>query len=332
MADALRYLTERDVVSVLNIHRAIDALQDMLVAQARDQARNLPKTLATWGEGSSMHALGSVQTGEGGYAGFKTWVHTKAGGGSLFSLFDAATGALRAIIEARALGMLRTAAISGVATRALAPQDATRAALVGTGPQAVTQLAALAAVRDLRQVRVYSPTPEKRRAFVASVAGKFAFDVQESPSLEHALAGAEIVTLITRAVDPFVDAALLAGCRHLNAVGAILPSKAEFAQDVFTLADRVVVDDLENARKGSRELRERYGADGAPWPDVAVLGQLLAQGDARPPQARLTIFKGMGMGLSDLAMARVVFEHAREHDLGIELPPQTRENLLLAQP
>jgi ornithine cyclodeaminase len=279
-----------------------------------------------------MHALGSVQTGEGGYAGFKTWVHTKAGGGSLFSLFDAATGALRAIIEARALGMLRTAAISGVATRALAPQDATRAALVGTGPQAVTQLAALAAVRDLRQVRVYSPTPEKRRAFVASVAGKYAFDVQESPSLEHALAGAEIVTLITRAVDPFVDAALLAGCRHLNAVGAILPSKAEFAQDVFTLADRVVVDDLENARKGSRELRERYGADGAPWPDVAVLGQLLAQGDARPPQARLTIFKGMGMGLSDLAMARVVFEHAREHDLGIELPPQTRENLLLAQP
>ncbi|CAB3654022.1 ornithine cyclodeaminase family protein [Achromobacter kerstersii] len=332
MADALRYLTERDVVSVLNIHRAIDALQDMLVAQARDQARNLPKTLATWGDGSSMHALGSVQTGEGGYAGFKTWVHTKAGGGSLFSLFDAATGALRAIIEARALGMLRTAAISGVATRALAPQDATRAALVGTGPQAVTQLAALAAVRDLRQVRVYSPTPEKRRAFVASVAGKYAFDVQESPSLEHALAGAEIVTLITRAVDPFVEAALLAGCRHLNAVGAILPSKAEFAQDVFTLADRVVVDDLENARKGSRELRERYGADGAPWPDVAVLGQLLAQGDARPPQARLTIFKGMGMGLSDLAMARVVFEHAREHGLGIELPPQTRENLLLAQP
>jgi len=94
----------------------------------------------------------------------------------------------------------------------------------------------------------------------------------------------------------------------------------------------VVVDDLENARKGSRELRERFGADGAPWPDVAVLGQLLAQGEARPRQARLTIFKGMGMGLSDLAMARVVFEHAREHGLGIELPPQTRENLLLAQP
>ncbi len=332
MADALRYLTERDVVSVLNIPRAIDALHDMLIAQGREQARNLPKALATWGDGSSMHALGSVQTSEGGYAGFKTWVHTKAGGGSLFSLFDAGSGTLRAIIEARALGMLRTAAISGVATRALAPTDATCAALIGTGPQAVTQLAALAAVRNLRQVRVYSPTPEKRHAFVASVAGKYAFDIQASDTLEQALAGAEIVTLITRAVDPFVDAALLADCRHLNAVGAILPAKAEFAQDVFERADRVVVDDLENARRGSRELRERYGADGAPWPDVAVLSDWLAAGQARPGDARLTIFKGMGMGLSDLAMARVVYEHAREHDLGIALPPQTRENLLLAQP
>ncbi|WP_454674112.1 ornithine cyclodeaminase family protein [Achromobacter pestifer] len=332
MVDALRYLTERDVVSVLNIHRAIDALQAMLVAQGNEQARNVPKSLATWGNGSSMHALGSVQTGEGGYAGFKTWVHTKQGGGSLFSLFDAESGTLRAIIEARALGMLRTAAISGVATRTLAPEDASCAALIGSGPQAVTQLAALAAVRNLRQVRVYSPTPEKRRAFVASVAGKYAFDIQESPSLEHALAGAQIVTLITRAAEPFVDAALLTDCRHLNAVGAILPAKAEFSQDVFARADSVVVDDLENARRGSRELRERYGSDGAPWQGVSVLSDLLAAGESRPEQARLTIFKGMGMGLSDLAMARVVYEYAREHDLGVALPPQTRENLLLSQP
>jgi ornithine cyclodeaminase len=59
---------------------------------------------------------------------------------------------------------------------------------------------------------------------------------------------------------------------------------------------------------------------------------LLAAGEGRPQGARLTIFKGMGMGLSDLAMARVVYEHARDHGLGVALPPQTRENLLLAQP
>ena len=97
----------------------------------------------------------------------------------MFSLFDARTGFLRAVIEARALGMLRTAAISGVATRALAPQDASRAALIGTGPQAVTQLAALAEVRELRRVR--SPTAEKRRAFVAAASARYAFEIEESP-------------------------------------------------------------------------------------------------------------------------------------------------------
>ena len=116
------------------------------------------------------------------------------------------------------------------------------------------------------------------------------------------------------------------------AAATILPAKAEFAQDVFERADRVVVDDMENARRGSRELRERFGAEGAPWQDVAVLSDLLAAGESRPQDARLTIFKGMGMGLSDLAMARVVYEHARDHGLGVALPPQTRENLLLAQP
>lgn len=330
MAEPMRYLSEHDVVSVLDMPSAIDALQDVLAAQGRDEARNLPKSLATWGDGSSMHALGSLMSA-GGYAGFKTWVHTKAGGGSVFSLFDANAGTLLAIIEARALGMLRTAAISGVATRVLAPQEASTAALVGTGPQALTQLAALAAVRGLRSVRVYSPTPEKRRAFVERVAPRYPFAVQAADTLQEALDGAEIVTLITRASEPFVAAADLAACRHLNAVGAILPAKAEFAQDVFDLADMVVVDDMENARRGSRELRERYGSDGAPWQGVQVLGNVLAGGAMRPDGARLTIFKGMGMGLSDLAMARVVYESACARDLGHALPRQTRENLLLSR-
>jgi ornithine cyclodeaminase len=330
MTPSLRYLNERDVVDVLDMPSAIDALAATLQAQGQGLARNLPKSLATWGDGSSMHALGSVLTGEGGYCGFKTWVHTRQGGGSVYSLFDGARGALLAIIEARALGMLRTAAITGLATRTLAPPDAREAALIGTGPQAVTQLAALAALRRFETVRVYSPSPEKRAAFVGKLAGRHALRLVEAGSLEAALDGAQVVTLITRAAEPFVDAAALRGCTHLNAMGAILPAKAEFAQDVFERADAVVVDDLENARRGSRELRERYGADAPDWPGVSVLADWLAAGRLREPAARLTIFKGMGMGLSDLALARVVYEAACARGSGQALPPQTRENLLMA--
>lgn len=332
MTDMLRYIAEADVVGVLDMPAAIDALAETLAAQGRGEARNLPKALATWGEGSSMHALGSVITGPDGYCGFKTWVHTRQGGGSVFSLFDASRGALLAIIEARALGMLRTAAITGLATRLLAPADTRYAALVGTGPQAVTQLAALAAVCTPAAVRVYSPTPERRAAFVRQAQGRYPFEVVAADTLTQALEGAGVVTLITRAETPFVGASQLRDCRHLNAVGAILPAKAEFEQDVFERADMVVVDDLENARRGSRELRERYGAGPEPWQGVQVLSQLLADGGfRRPADARLTIFKGMGMGLSDLALARVVYRAACARDLGHRLPPQTRENLLLAR-
>ena len=201
-----------------------------------------------------------------------------------------------------------------MATRALAPQDASRAALIGTGPQAVTQLAALAEVRELRRVRVYSPTAEKRRAFIAAASARYAFEIEESP-LAHALADAEIVTLITRAVEPFVDAAQLADCRHLNAVGAILPAKAEFAQDVFERADRW----WSTTWRTPGAVRASCASATASCivlAGVSRLSDVLAAGETRAPDARLTLFKGMGMGLSDLAMATVVYEQALARGLG----------------
>ncbi|WP_394062427.1 ornithine cyclodeaminase family protein [Alcaligenes sp. WGS1538] len=326
--DGVLYLTERDVVSVLDMPAAIDALAGMLAAQGRQAVKNVPKALGTWGDGCSMHALGSVMT-EGGQCGFKTWVHTPRGGGSMFSLFDAETGRLQALIEARALGMMRTAAISGVATRALAPRETRVAALIGTGPQAVTQLAALAAVQELDEVRVYSPTAEKRAAFVAKLAPRYGFALRDCASLQAAMDGAGIVTTITRATDPFITPELMQSCRHINAVGAILPAKAELEQAVVQSADLIVVDDRDNALRGSRELRERFGAEAAAWGEVSSLSERLAQGIGRPDGARLTLFKGMGMGLSDLAMATTVYQRAVERGLGIALPAQTRQNLLL---
>jgi len=323
----MRYLSEHDVVAVLDMPRAIDALADTLTEQAHGRARNLPKTLATW-NGGSMHALGSVSLSAAGVCGFKTWVHAKKGGGSVFTLFDVETARLLAVIEARALGMLRTAAITGLATRAMAPPDARTAALIGTGPQAVTQLVALDAVRCLDRVRVYSPTPEKRAAFVARLAPRYRFTLEEASSVAQALDGAQIVTLVTRAEEPFVQADLLRDCRHLNAVGAILPSRAEFAQDVFDLAQAVVVDDVENVRRNSRELRTHYGDDDRAWASVTPLSDWLIQEPGPMPATGLRLFKSMGMGLSDLALARVVLAEAEQRGLGQVLPAQTRENLL----
>lgn len=309
MADKVLWLTEEDVVASITLNDAIDALAAALRLEGEGEARNVDKSFGTWGTRSAMHVLGSMMPGRG-YIGFKTWANTPGGASSIFSLFGAEDGQLLALIEAGALGQMRTSGISGLATRALADPAADEMALIGTGAQSFMQVAAVAATRKLRRLRVFSPSADKRAAFVARARDAFAFDVVETESVAEAVAGVPIVTLITRAAEPFLFADMLADGVHINAAGAILPGAAEFGQDVFDRASLVVVDSIPNARKGARELIDRYGVDDAGWTEVRTLGAVLAQGAQRPAGNVITLFKPMGMGLSDLSVAVTVYERA----------------------
>lgn len=311
----VRWLTEADVVDLVDLEDAIEALERGLRWEGEGKAQNVPKALGTWGDGSSMHSLGSMFP-EAGYVGFKTWANTKRGAAAVFALFDANNGALLALMEAAGLGQMRTSAISGLASRWLAREDATTMALIGSGLQSMTQVAAVAAVRPLSEVRVFSPTPDKRRAFVEKAKASFGFEVKEAASLEAATEGADIVTAVTRAREPFIEARHLDKGAHFNAVGAILPANAEFTQDVFDRASLLVVEHLPNVKLASREFRERFGEDEAGWGGVRLLSDVIAKGEQRPADADLTLFKAMGMGISDLSVAVTVYERALEREVG----------------
>lgn len=314
----LIWLTEQDVVSLVSLNEAMDALVRGLKLDGEGKAQNLQKALGTWGDGSSMHALGSVFN-DAGYCGFKTWVNTKRGANAVFILFDSNDGSILAIIEAGALGQLRTAGISGVATRYMARDDADDMALVGTGRQAMMQVAAVAAARPLRRLRVFSRSLESCRSFVTKARQQFAFDVQVSDTLEKAADGADIVTLVTRAEEPFFDGTLLARGSHLNAVGAILRQRAEFFPDVFERASLLVCDYLPNLKAASREFIEYFEEGPGSWDEVIPLSRIVAEGQRRPADADITVFKAMGMGISDLSVAMTVFERARERGIGREI-------------
>jgi ornithine cyclodeaminase len=206
--------------------------------------------------------------------------------------------------------------MTGVGTRWLADAGADDMALIGTGTQAITQVAAINAVRPLRRLRVWSPTAEKRRAFTEQVRQQFGFAVVESATLEAATKDAQIVTLVTRAKDPFLRGGMLARGAHLNAVGAILPANAEFHQDVFDRADLIAVDDVTGARRASREFMDRFGSDEDAWSKVRPIGELVANDARRPAGCDVTLFKAMGMGLSDLSVAIMALERAREQGIG----------------
>lgn len=315
MADAL-WISEADVVGLMNLPEAIDALEAGLRLQAGGAAQNMGKTHASWAGGSTLHAVGATFEGLG-YIGTKTWAHTAGGATPLLILWDSETGALAAIIEAFALGQMRTGGVSGVATRWLAGPDASRLAIVGTGKQALAQVAAVAAVRPLTEVRVFSPTVERRAAFVAKVeAGGFAANVTDAPSAAAALDGAEIVTVATRAREAFIRADMLTQGAHINAIGAITPERAELDQSVFERAGRIVADDPSASRRLSSEFRDRLGDSDAAWATVEPLGRVVAEGRARGNGDDLTIFKAMGMGLSDLSLGIPMLAAARDAGLG----------------
>ncbi len=316
------WVDEEQVAANVSLPEAIDIVQRGLETEARGEAVAMEKTHAAWPSGT-LHALGAVSISDG-FAATKTWAHTDGGSTPLLVLFDRESGALRAVIEAFALGQLRTAAISAVATRWLAAKDASELALIGSGKQALAQVAAVANVRRLRRVRVFSPNAAHRRAFVESLRAELSREVVEADSVAAAVEGAGIVTLATRATDPFLSADLLAPGAHVNAIGAITPERAELAQDVLSRARRVVVDSGPAARRFSREMVDFYGAADEAWKGVETLASVVGAKRARESETDLTLFKAMGTGMADLALAIEVYYRVRRAGGGRELPQPER--------
>jgi len=323
LSDSPLWITEADVVSLISLPEAVSALERILAMEARDEAANMPKGHLMVGANDAMHALGASVAGAG-VCGFKTWVNVGGKSATVVVLFSLADGACLAVIEATALGQMRTAAMTGVGTRRLAPPGADEMAIVGSGKQALPQVAACAAVRPLKRLRCFSRNPESRARFAGSVRAEFDFEVVACDTLEDTVRDAPIVTLITNATRPFLTAAMLAKGSHLNAMGAIVPKRIEFAQDVFDRCDLIAVDNVVNVRELSSEFRQRFGDDDAAWRAVRPVSALVAGETGRPAGADVTLFKAMGMGISDLALGIEILDRARRKNAGHPLPERVR--------
>jgi ornithine cyclodeaminase len=319
------WITEQDVVQLMDLGEAIAALESALREEARGEAANMQKTLLQFAAPgqekatSNLHAIGGRL---GDVVGTKSWAHTEGGTCPLLMLWSASNGSLVAVIEAFALGNMRTGGISGVAANWMAKPDARVMALVGTGKQALSQVGTMLAVRPIERLQVFSPRPESRSAFAARARDEFGIEVVESTSVEAACEGADIVTLVTRATSPFLTAAMLPRGAHLNAVGAIAKDREEFTQDVFDRASSVAVDYLPGVQTLSRELMTRFADRG--WDEVLPLSKLIAQARRRTPADDVTLFKAMGMGVSDLALGVELVQRARAAGAG-RIIPQPRK-------
>jgi ornithine cyclodeaminase len=314
------WIAEADVAAMMDLSGAIEALEKGLVAEAHDNAHNMVKTHVEFDGGSTLHAIGAAFPVDG-FVGTKTWAHTKGGATPLLILFDSRDGSLQAVIEAFALGQMRTAAASGVATKWLAAGNADELAIIGTGKQALPQVAAVLAVRPVKRVRIYGRDRGRLDAFVARVSQEFGVSAVAAGSIADAVDGSVIITLVTRATEPVVNASMVARGAHVNTIGAIVPSRAELSTDVLARAGRIVADSVPQARKLSREFIEFFGNDESRWQRVESLSSVVAGQSRRSPSDDLTVFKSLGMGISDLALGMELYRLAQAKGIGREIEP-----------
>ena len=214
---------------------------------------------------------------------------------AMILLFRPETGEPLAVMDGRLITEMRTAAVSAAATNVLARRDSTVLAILGSGVQAHSHLEALRLVRDFREVRVWSP--RNAQAFAER------FGVRFAQSAQDAVRGADVVLVATTSRTPVLKGEWLTPRMHVNAVGAPRPDWRELDDEVLRKTKLYV----ESREAASRESGDVIAAGRI----FAEIGEVFGGGKAgRESAQEITLFKSVGVAVSDLASAELVYRNA----------------------
>lgn len=234
---------------------------------------------------------------------------------ALVTLFDAATGRPRALLEGGALTALRTGAVSGLATDLLAVPDARSLLVFGAGAQAPAQIEAVCAVRPIEQVRIVSTGPSAARLAARLGADDPARRYEASPGNAAAVEEADVIVTATSSRRPLFAGAWVRVGTHVNAVGAYLPRMAEVDGTLVRRA-RVVVDERRAAEEEAGDLLQPVGRGDWSFDDLYAELGALAGGRVAPPTGAITLFKSVGLAAQDVAAGTAVLARATHLGLG----------------
>jgi ornithine cyclodeaminase len=311
-----------DVLAALPPDECADAMAEVLAAHARGEALMPLRTMVQFaGAAGFMGLMPAWRGGSEPVFGLKSLAVMPGNPArgldshqGTVTLFDGLVGVPIAILDASAVTAVRTAAVSAVATRLLAREDARVLAILGAGVQGKAHLRAIPPVREFDEVRVYSTTVAHAR----DAAGETA---KVASSAEEAVRGADVVVLATSAREPVIRREWLAPGAHVNAVGASVPSARELDVETVT-ACALFCDSRESLRNEAGEylLAVQQGAISGEDHVRAELGEVLAgMAPGRRSDGELTVFRSLGLAVEDLAAAERAVARARKHGIGVEV-------------
>lgn len=311
-------VNQSEVTALLPMAECIEAMDGALRALAEGDALLPLRTIVRLPDGQSAFGAMPAYLGRPAALGIKVITVFPGNDGTALDshqgavlLFDVDTGRLLAVMDASAITAIRTAAVSGVATRALARDDASVLAMLGAGVQAMTHVEAMCLVRPIARVRVWSRSAERARRFARQASARFGVEIEPVASAALAVDGADVVCTTTASREPVLRGEWLAPGAHVNAVGASLASARELDTEAVRRA-RLYVDRRESTlnEAGDFLVPKREGAIG----DDHIVGELgdvlLDRVAGRRTPTEITLFKSLGLAVEDVAAAHHVYARA----------------------
>jgi ornithine cyclodeaminase/alanine dehydrogenase-like protein (mu-crystallin family) len=308
-------LDETEVRQLLTMEMALEAVESAMRGLARDEAQNIARHRCQ-SDQAMLHLMGGAVKSMG-VMGYKAYSTSRQGARFQVGLYDGRTGALLSLMQADYLGQVRTGAASGVATRYMARPDAETVGLFGTGKQARTQVQAVCAVRNIRRVHVFSPNEQHRITFAREMAEVCGCTVEPVAHPELAARDMDIVITATSSREPVLHGAWINEGAHLNVIGSNFLSKAEIDTDTVRRCRTIVVDSKEQARLEAGDLLQALEDGSISWTQVYELGEVVVgKNKGRQHPQDVTLFKSLGIGLEDVAVAAKVYARAQAAGVG----------------
>ncbi len=313
------WLSEADVRALLSLPELIGAMESALAAFSAGQVDQPVRTAVEVRDRTFFASMPAYDDAHG-ILGAKLvtvfpdnaarGLHTHL---AAISLFDSETGELAAVMDGRYITELRTAAASAVSVRHLARTDASTLAILGSGVQARSHLAALPLVREFREIRAWSPTAAHLHEFAQG-------SVQAAPSAEAAVRRADVILIATSSVTPAIANEWVKDGAHVIAIGACRPSQREIDPDLVARAalftdSRAAI--LKESGDVIQSIREGRFADDHVRAELGEVINRSKPGRQSPEQ--VTLFKSLGLAIEDLTAADLVYRRAREAGRGIEI-------------
>ena len=318
-------LDNRAIRELLPMTECIELMADALAALARGEVYQPLRTIIRPPEARGLLGLmPAYRAGEQGAFGLKAIcvfpenpAKRKDAHQGAVMLFSRETGELLALMNASEITAIRTAAVSAVATRLLAREDAQQLAIIGAGVQARTHLTALAAVRTIKHARVAARNIEHAHQLVREMQPNFSFPIEAVETNEQAVRDADMIVTATSSLEPVISKDWISPGAHINAIGTHSPNSREIDGATMAAA-RIFTDRGESAlnEAGDYLLAAKEGLV-TPASILAEIGELLiGTKPGRTSRTEITLFKSLGLAIEDVVTADYLYQKAKSQNAG----------------